>query len=119
MALWDHGVVRAAAGFWITSAPKILRGPEHRDVSRLAASRAHRNRVWSSSSVAPAPHWAGERGAVVGWQCPGMSVPLQCCLLYSRYLKQISELTFPEEEQLKKFNHLKTYNLQEEMKSLR
>ncbi|NXN63196.1 CHKB kinase, partial [Himantopus himantopus] len=35
------------------------------------------------------------------------------------YLKQISELTFPEEEQLKKFNHLKTYNLQEEMKSLR
>ncbi|NXX59958.1 CHKB kinase, partial [Scopus umbretta] len=35
------------------------------------------------------------------------------------YLKQISELTFPEEGQLKKFNHLKTYNLQEEMKSLR
>ncbi|XP_074759720.1 choline/ethanolamine kinase isoform X2 [Athene noctua] len=35
------------------------------------------------------------------------------------YLKQISELTFPEEEQLKKFNHLKTYNLQEEMRSLR
>ncbi|XP_010564361.1 PREDICTED: choline/ethanolamine kinase [Haliaeetus leucocephalus] len=35
------------------------------------------------------------------------------------YLKQISELTFPKEEQLKKFNHLKTYNLQEEMKSLR
>ncbi|NXW11981.1 CHKA kinase, partial [Fregetta grallaria] len=35
------------------------------------------------------------------------------------YLKQILELTFPEEEQLKKFNHLKTYNLQEEMKSLR
>ncbi|XP_065489360.1 choline/ethanolamine kinase [Caloenas nicobarica] len=35
------------------------------------------------------------------------------------YLKQISELTFPEEAQLKKFNHLKTYNLQEEMKSLR
>uniref|UniRef100_A0A8C8A6D5 ethanolamine kinase n=1 Tax=Otus sunia TaxID=257818 RepID=A0A8C8A6D5_9STRI len=33
------------------------------------------------------------------------------------YLKQISELTFPEEEQLKKFNHLKTYNLQEEMRS--
>ncbi|NXX74955.1 CHKB kinase, partial [Urocolius indicus] len=36
-----------------------------------------------------------------------------------RYLKQISELTFPEEGQLKKFNHLKAYNLQEEMKSLR
>ncbi|KAF1532505.1 Choline/ethanolamine kinase, partial [Eudyptula albosignata] len=35
------------------------------------------------------------------------------------YLKQVSELTFPEEGQLKKFNHLKTYNLQEEMKSLR
>ncbi|XP_061845603.1 choline/ethanolamine kinase isoform X3 [Colius striatus] len=35
------------------------------------------------------------------------------------YLQQISELTFPEEGQLKKFNHLKTYNLQEEMKSLR
>ncbi|NXW89468.1 CHKB kinase, partial [Alopecoenas beccarii] len=35
------------------------------------------------------------------------------------YLEQISELTFPEEAQLKKFNHLKTYNLQEEMKSLR
>ncbi|XP_042648559.1 choline/ethanolamine kinase isoform X2 [Tyto alba] len=35
------------------------------------------------------------------------------------YLKQIAELTFPEEEQLKKFNHLQAYNLQEEMKSLR
>ncbi|KAK2519373.1 Chkb [Columba livia] len=35
------------------------------------------------------------------------------------YLKQISELTFAEEAQLMKFNHLKTYNLQEEMKSLR
>ncbi|KAK2517207.1 Chkb [Columba guinea] len=35
------------------------------------------------------------------------------------YLKQISELTFAEEAQLTKFNHLKTYNLQEEMKSLR
>uniref|UniRef100_A0A8B9P539 Ethanolamine kinase n=1 Tax=Apteryx owenii TaxID=8824 RepID=A0A8B9P539_APTOW len=35
------------------------------------------------------------------------------------YLKQISELTFPEEAQLKKFNRLKAYNLQEEMKSLR
>uniref|UniRef100_A0A8C3KE18 Ethanolamine kinase n=1 Tax=Calidris pygmaea TaxID=425635 RepID=A0A8C3KE18_9CHAR len=35
------------------------------------------------------------------------------------YLKQISELTFSEEEQLKKFNHLQAYNLQEEMKSLR
>ncbi|NXD88551.1 CHKB kinase, partial [Halcyon senegalensis] len=35
------------------------------------------------------------------------------------YLKQIAELTFSEEEQLKKFNHLKTYNLQEEMKNLR
>ncbi|XP_064297302.1 choline/ethanolamine kinase isoform X2 [Phalacrocorax carbo] len=35
------------------------------------------------------------------------------------YLTQIMELTFPEEGQLKKFNHLKTYNLQEEMKSLR
>ncbi|XP_054029759.1 choline/ethanolamine kinase [Dryobates pubescens] len=36
-----------------------------------------------------------------------------------RYLKQISELTFTEEEQLEKFNHLKTYNLQEEMRNLR
>ncbi|NXR07123.1 CHKB kinase, partial [Semnornis frantzii] len=36
-----------------------------------------------------------------------------------RYLKQISDLTFTEEEQLEKFNHLKTYNLQEEMKQLR
>ncbi|NXN25023.1 CHKB kinase, partial [Nycticryphes semicollaris] len=35
------------------------------------------------------------------------------------YLKQISELTFSEEEQLEKFNHLRAYNLQEEMKSLR
>lgn len=48
-----------------------------------------------------------------------MSVPPQRRLLGLRYLKQISELTFSEEEQLKKFNHLKTYNLQEEMKSLR
>uniref|UniRef100_A0A8B9C967 Ethanolamine kinase n=1 Tax=Anser brachyrhynchus TaxID=132585 RepID=A0A8B9C967_9AVES len=36
-----------------------------------------------------------------------------------RYLKQISELTFSEEGQLKKFNHLKAYNLQQEMRSLR
>ncbi|XP_069739022.1 choline/ethanolamine kinase-like [Phaenicophaeus curvirostris] len=35
------------------------------------------------------------------------------------YLKQISELTFAEEEQRKKFNHLKAYNLPEEMKNLR
>lgn len=55
----------------------------------------------------------------MGRQRPAPSVPPQCCLLHSRYLKQISELTFPEEGQVKKFNHLKTYNLQEEMKSLR
>lgn len=55
----------------------------------------------------------------MGWQHPGVSVPPQRRLLCCRYLKQISELTFPEEGQLKKFNHLKTYNLQEEMKSLR
>lgn len=36
-----------------------------------------------------------------------------------RYLKQISELTFSEEAQLKKLNQLKSYNLQQEMKSLR
>lgn len=36
-----------------------------------------------------------------------------------RYLKQISELTFSEEGQLKKLNQLKSYNLQQEMRSLR
>ncbi|XP_032775723.1 choline/ethanolamine kinase [Strigops habroptila] len=36
-----------------------------------------------------------------------------------RYLKQILELTFPQEEQLKKFNQLKMYNLEAEMRSLR
>ncbi|NWZ30306.1 CHKA kinase, partial [Asarcornis scutulata] len=35
------------------------------------------------------------------------------------YLKQISELTFSEEGQLKKLNQLKAYNLQQEMRSLR
>ncbi|XP_014380536.1 choline/ethanolamine kinase [Alligator sinensis] len=35
------------------------------------------------------------------------------------YLNQIAELTFAEEVQLKKLNHLKAYNLQEEMRSLR
>ncbi|NXA42914.1 CHKB kinase, partial [Eudromia elegans] len=35
------------------------------------------------------------------------------------YLKQIAELTFPEEAQLKKLNRLKAYNLHEEMRSLR
>ncbi|NXW52850.1 CHKB kinase, partial [Nyctiprogne leucopyga] len=35
------------------------------------------------------------------------------------YLEQISELTFTQPQQLQKFNHLKTYNLQEEMRSLR
>ncbi|KAI6079941.1 Choline/ethanolamine kinase [Aix galericulata] len=35
------------------------------------------------------------------------------------YLKQISELTFSEEGQLKKLNQLKSYNLQQEMRSLR
>lgn len=38
---------------------------------------------------------------------------------HPRYLKQISELTFSEEGQLKKLNQLKSYNLQQEMKSLR
>lgn len=56
---------------------------------------------------------------MVGWQHGGVSVPPQHRLLCRRYLKQISELTFAEEAQLMKFNHLKTYNLQEEMKSLR
>nr|XP_032640579.1 choline/ethanolamine kinase-like isoform X1 [Chelonoidis abingdonii] len=36
-----------------------------------------------------------------------------------RYLKQIAELTFPQEAQRKKFNQLKAYNLQQEMGSLR
>ncbi|XP_060100632.1 choline/ethanolamine kinase [Heteronotia binoei] len=36
-----------------------------------------------------------------------------------RYLKQISELTFPQEPQLKKLNKLKAYNLEAEMRSLR
>ncbi|XP_043356266.1 choline/ethanolamine kinase isoform X3 [Dermochelys coriacea] len=36
-----------------------------------------------------------------------------------RYLKQIAELTFPQEAQRKKFNQLKAYNLQKEMGSLR
>ncbi|NXL95539.1 CHKB kinase, partial [Alectura lathami] len=35
------------------------------------------------------------------------------------YLEQISELSFSEEAQLKKFNCLKAYNLQQEMRSLR
>ncbi|XP_043356263.1 choline/ethanolamine kinase isoform X2 [Dermochelys coriacea] len=39
--------------------------------------------------------------------------------LLSRYLKQIAELTFPQEAQRKKFNQLKAYNLQKEMGSLR
>ncbi|XP_074759719.1 choline/ethanolamine kinase isoform X1 [Athene noctua] len=92
VALRDHGVVRAGAGAGsqLASAPRIPPRPEHGEVSRPAAGGTHRNRARSSSS-------AGLR----------------------RYLKQISELTFPEEEQLKKFNHLKTYNLQEEMRSLR
>uniref|UniRef100_A0A8D0G487 ethanolamine kinase n=1 Tax=Sphenodon punctatus TaxID=8508 RepID=A0A8D0G487_SPHPU len=34
-----------------------------------------------------------------------------------RYLKQIAELTFTQEAQLKKLNHLKAYNLDEEMQS--
>ncbi|KAL8222620.1 UNVERIFIED_CONTAM: hypothetical protein K2H54_077633 [Gekko kuhli] len=36
-----------------------------------------------------------------------------------RYLKQISELTFPQEAQLRKLNKLKAYNLETEMRSLR
>ncbi|XP_054845236.1 choline/ethanolamine kinase isoform X1 [Eublepharis macularius] len=36
-----------------------------------------------------------------------------------RYLKQISELTFPQEAQLRKLNRLKAYNLEAEMRSLR
>ncbi|XP_074840355.1 choline/ethanolamine kinase isoform X2 [Carettochelys insculpta] len=36
-----------------------------------------------------------------------------------RYLRQIAELTFPEEAQLKKFNQLKAYDLRKEMGSLR
>uniref|UniRef100_A0A8C8SHX2 Ethanolamine kinase n=1 Tax=Pelusios castaneus TaxID=367368 RepID=A0A8C8SHX2_9SAUR len=36
-----------------------------------------------------------------------------------RYLKQIAELTFPQEAQLKKFNQLRAYDLQKEMRSLR
>ncbi|XP_037745435.1 choline/ethanolamine kinase isoform X1 [Chelonia mydas] len=36
-----------------------------------------------------------------------------------RYLKQIAELTFPQEAQRKLFNQLKAYNLQKEMGSLR
>ncbi|XP_067401441.1 choline/ethanolamine kinase isoform X2 [Emydura macquarii macquarii] len=36
-----------------------------------------------------------------------------------RYLRQIAELTFPQEAQLKKFNQLRAYDLQKEMKSLR
>ncbi|XP_015276150.1 PREDICTED: choline/ethanolamine kinase [Gekko japonicus] len=36
-----------------------------------------------------------------------------------RYLKQISELTFPQEAQLRKLNKLKAYNLEAEMRSLR
>lgn len=93
-------------GSQITSAPEIPWGLGHREVSRG-------KRVPNSSSAALALCQAEERGDF------GASIPLQCSLLCSRYLKQISELTFPKEEQLKKFNHLKTYNLQEEMKSLR
>uniref|UniRef100_A0ABM5GLD7 ethanolamine kinase n=1 Tax=Pogona vitticeps TaxID=103695 RepID=A0ABM5GLD7_9SAUR len=36
-----------------------------------------------------------------------------------RYLKQISELTFPQEAQLRKLNRLKAYDLEAEMRSLR
>ncbi|XP_062990530.1 choline/ethanolamine kinase [Elgaria multicarinata webbii] len=36
-----------------------------------------------------------------------------------RYLKQISELTFAQEAQLRKLNKLKAYNLEAEMRSLR
>ncbi|XP_027488848.1 choline/ethanolamine kinase-like, partial [Corapipo altera] len=36
-----------------------------------------------------------------------------------KYLKQISELSFTEKTQLEKFNLLKGYNLEEEMRSLR
>ncbi|XP_044285529.1 choline/ethanolamine kinase isoform X2 [Varanus komodoensis] len=36
-----------------------------------------------------------------------------------RYLKQISELTFPQEAQLQKLRKLKAYNLEAEMRSLR
>ncbi|NXA12812.1 CHKA kinase, partial [Sapayoa aenigma] len=36
-----------------------------------------------------------------------------------RYLKQISELSFQDEAQLEKFNLLRGYNLEEEMRSLR
>ncbi|XP_053112848.1 choline/ethanolamine kinase isoform X2 [Hemicordylus capensis] len=36
-----------------------------------------------------------------------------------RYLKQISELTFPQEDQLQKLNKLKAYDLEAEMRSLR
>ncbi|XP_017694326.1 PREDICTED: choline/ethanolamine kinase-like [Lepidothrix coronata] len=36
-----------------------------------------------------------------------------------KYLKQISELSFTEKAQLEKFNLLKGYNLEEEMRSLR
>ncbi|XP_027563072.1 choline/ethanolamine kinase-like [Neopelma chrysocephalum] len=36
-----------------------------------------------------------------------------------RYLKQISELSFTDKAQLEKFNLLKGYNLEEEMRSLR
>ncbi|XP_061324527.1 choline/ethanolamine kinase [Pezoporus flaviventris] len=35
------------------------------------------------------------------------------------YLRQISELTFPQAEQLRKFNELRMYNLEAEMRSLR
>lgn len=39
--------------------------------------------------------------------------------LFDRYLKQIAELTFPQEGQLQKLNQLKAYNLDAEMHSLR
>lgn len=70
--------------------------------------------IWSTGRF---PGWL--KRASGGQQHPRVLVLSQGCLLCSRYLEQILELTFSEEEQLKKFNHLKTYNLQKEMKSLR
>lgn len=61
-------------------------------------------------------------GRLRGWFCGGGGSPLSLTppgLLLHRYLKQVSELTFPQEAQLRKLNKLKAYNLEAEMHSLR
>ena len=119
MALRDHGVVRAAASRRGLPARLSPQNPAGSGAQRGFRAGCQRNPEEQGAE------WLLGRAEEVGgwilgrWQHPAASVPLQHRLLRFRYLKQISELTFPEEEQLKKFNHLKTYNLQEEMKSLR